>query len=59
MRHQWGDTDRHKLDMYARRRRGQGEAAGEWRIELLAVVAVVRVRPQAAALSIAIAALPT
>jgi hypothetical protein len=45
--------------MYARRRRGQGEAAGEWRIELLAVVAVVRVRPQAAALSIAIAALPT
>ena len=58
MRHQWGDTDRHKLDMYARRRRGQGEAT-EWRIELLAVVAVVRVRPQAAALSIAIAALPT
>jgi len=45
--------------MYARRHREQGEAAGEWRIELLAVVAVVRVRPQAAALSIAIAALPT
>jgi hypothetical protein len=37
----------------------RGKPTGEWWFELLAVVAVVRVRPQAAALSIAIAALPT
>jgi hypothetical protein len=37
----------------------RGKPTGEWWFELFAVVAVVRTRPQAAVLSVAIAALPT